>query len=146
MDRFQFVGDLRHAAEHTRELLSHVGLWDSHGSRFINGGARLGRSPWCGVGSHPHNHTRHVGFNQKDEATNSSAARLTYEHSQGSAERMERYYTPELLRRVREELYADDHDLWRLVSGNGAKLSRGKELAPRLSKKCESYVLTRPLP
>mmetsp|Transcript_10705 Transcript_10705/g.22700 ORF Transcript_10705/g.22700 Transcript_10705/m.22700 type:complete len:407 (-) Transcript_10705:124-1344(-) len=146
LDRFQFIGDIHNAADQTRELLGHVGLWESHGKHFINGGVQVGRNPWCNIMSHPHNHTRHVGFQQKDEVSNSSAAKLVYGHSKGSKGKMDTYYTPELLTRVQEELYADDFNLWKLVNANGIKMSKGKDLASRLSKKCSSYVLTRPLP
>ena len=132
LDRFQFIGDIHNAADQTRELLNHVGLWDSHGKHFINGGVK-DNGRMCNVMSHPHNHTHHVGFQQKDEVSNSLAAKLTYGHLKGSKGKMEEYYTPELLRRVREELYADDYKLWKLVNGNGIKMSNGRELVSRLS-------------
>jgi hypothetical protein len=63
IDRFSYIGDIENAADQTRELLSHVGLWDSHGKHFINGGIKIGRSPYCNLASHPSNHTAaHVGF------------------------------------------------------------------------------------
>merc|ERR1712127_1001190 len=54
LDRFQFIGDISNAAEQTRELLDHVGLWDSHGKHFINGGVHVGRKGMCNIMSHPH--------------------------------------------------------------------------------------------
>ena len=111
LDRFQFIGDLHNAADQTRELLGRVGLWESHGKHFINGGVKVGRSPWCNSVSHPFNHTHHIGFQQKDEISNSSAARLVYGHSTDSKGKMEKYYTPELLKKVQEQLYADDYNL-----------------------------------
>ena len=136
LDRFQFVGDLHYAADHTRELLSNVGLWESHGRHFINGGVQVGRNPWCTISSHPANHTFHVGFQQKEEVSNSTAAQVVYGHAKGSKGKMETYFTPELLEKVQEELYADDYKLWKLVNDNGQKLSKGKELMPQLSRKC----------
>ena len=138
LDRFQFIGDLEHVADHTRELLSHVGLWESHGKHFINGGVKAGRSTFCTLASHPHNHTIHVGFQQKDEASVSSAAKLEYGHTTGSKEKMNSFYTPgsDLLERVQEKLYADDYKLWKLVNANGNTLSRGKDLMKQLSDKC----------
>ena len=136
LDRFKFIGELHNAADQTRELLEHVGLWDSHGSKFINGGiTRKDRSLYT-VMSHPFNHTHHVGFQQKNELTNKSAAKLVYGHEKGSKNKMDKFFPPNLLKKVREELYADDYKLWKLVKENGVKLSRGKELASRLSNKC----------
>ncbi len=138
IDRFQFIGDLQYAADHTKELLSHVGLWTSHGKQFINGGVKAGLSKFCTVASHPHSYTTHVGFQQKDEDTNSSAAKLEYGHVSGSKEKMNSFYAPgsDLLERVQEELYADDYKLWKLVNAKGNKLSRGKDLMKELSDKC----------
>jgi len=140
LDRFRFIGDIHHSADQTRELLSHVGLWDSHGKHFINGGLFVDASGSakqdCSWMSHPSSHTNHVGFQQRDEVSNSSAAETTYGHAQGSKGKMEKYYTPELLKRVQEELYPEDYTLWKLVSANGKHLSNGKELMTQLSSKC----------
>ena len=135
LDRFQFIGDLHSAADHTRELLERVGIWESHGKRFINGGVKMGSNP-CNIASHPSNHTVHVGFQQPEEATNKSAAHVAYNHAKGSKGKMDAYYSPELLEKVQEELYADDYKLWKLVNANGEKLSKGKELITKLSSKC----------
>lgn len=69
-----------------------------------------------------------------------------YAHSKGSKGKMEEFYTPELLEKVQEELYADDYKLWKLVDGNGKKMSKGRELASRLSGKCPSTQVVWPLP
>lgn len=138
LDRFDFIGDLANVADQTKELLSHVGLWDSHGRHYINGGVKAGRSPWgCNFASHPHNHTIHVGFQQEDHDGNASAAETVYGHSKGSSSKMDEYYTPELRKRVEDELYANDYKLWKLVSANGKKLSKGRALVSQLSNKCE---------
>ena len=135
LDRFDFIGTLDEVADQTRELLTHVGMWESHGKKFINGGQQILRSPWCGIGSHPHNHTVNVGFQQKDESSNRTA--LVYEHAKNSKEKLDSFYSPELLKKVQEELFADDYKLWKLVHDNGNKLSRGKDLMSKLSSKCD---------
>ena len=135
IDRFKYIGDIEYAADQTRELLSHVGLWDSHGKHFINGGVKIGRSEYCNLASHSLNHTAHVGFQQNDGAD------TVYSHAKKSKEKMEKFYTPELLRKVNEVLYPDDYKLWNLVSANGNTLSRGKDLMPKLSGKCKSASL-----
>lgn len=137
LDRFDYIGDLANVADQTKELLSHVGLWESHGRHFINGGVKAGPSRWCNVISHPRNHTVHVGFQQKDEASNSSAAKLlAYGHAKGSKDKMAEFYTPDLLQTVEDDLYAHDYKLWKLVESNGNRLSRGRDLASKLSSKC----------
>ena len=136
IDRMDFIGDLHTVAEQTRELLSLVGMWESHGKHFIHGGVKVGADPWCNIVSHPYNHTVHVGFQQKDEISNSSAGQTVYQHAKGSASKMNTFYTPELLKKVEEELYPDDYKLWKLVNDNGSKLSRGKDLMSKLSSKC----------
>ena len=136
LDRFDFIGDLHSAAEHTHELLEHVGLWESHGKHYINGGRKIGWNPWCNIASHPANHTAHLGFNQKDEVKNATTLDAVYGHSKGSKSKIEKYFTPNLLKRVEQELYADDHKLWKLVNANGNKLSRGKDLMAQISSKC----------
>ena len=136
IDRMNFIGNLDNVADQTKELLSHVGMWDSYGKKFINGGENIGRSPWCNIVSHPFDHKIHVGFQQKDEISNSSAAQTVYRHAKGSASKMDAFYTPELLKKVQEELYPEDYKLWQLVNDNGSKLSRGKDLMSKLSSKC----------
>ena len=133
LDRFQFIGELHNAADQTRELLENVGLWNTRGKYFINGGVSVGRNPWCNIKSHEFNASAHVGFQQPADA-----AQTAYGHSKGAKDKMDKHYTPELLKKVQEELYADDYKLWKLVSANGKKLSKGKELAVAVASKCRS--------
>jgi hypothetical protein len=135
IDRFKYVGDIDYAADQSRELLSHVGLWDTHGKHFIKGGIQIGRSKHCNQASHPINHTSHVGFQQSDEVD------TTYLHAKKSKEKMDEFYTPELLRKVNQVLYPDDYKLWKLVHANGNRLSKGKDLMTKLSSKCISTSL-----
>jgi len=130
IDRFKYIGDIEFAADQSRELLSHVDMWESYGKHFINGGVQHGRSPYCNLASYPANHTEHVGFQQKDEVD------TNYAHAKKSKEKMDIYYTPELLRKVNELLYPHDYKLWTLVNGNGNKLSNGDVLMSKLSSKC----------
>ena len=59
-----------------------------------------------------------------------------YGHAKGSKDKLEKYFTAELRKKVEEELYRDDYKLWKLVSANGDRLSIGKELLPQLSSNC----------
>ena len=96
--------------------------------------------------SHPFNSTHHAGFQQKDVDSNSSAAKLEYGHTKGSKNKMDKFFSPDLLKKVQEKLYPDDHKLWKLVKENGEKLSKGTELASQLSKNCHGAHVVMPLP
>ena len=85
--------------------------------------------------SHPYNETNHAGFQQK-EKTESSEAEVAYGHAKGAKNKLDEFFTPELRRKVEEELYPHDNKLWKLVSASGNKLSNGKALLPKLSDKC----------
>mmetsp|Transcript_8639 Transcript_8639/g.15031 ORF Transcript_8639/g.15031 Transcript_8639/m.15031 type:complete len:107 (-) Transcript_8639:1400-1720(-) len=104
------------------------------------------RSPWCTIASHPYNHTRHLGFQQRDEVTDTAAGKMHWGHKENSKNKLRKYYTPELMEKVGGQVYAEDYKLWKLVDANGAKLSRGKDLAHRLSSRCPSTLVVRPLP
>ena len=71
-----------------------------------------------------------VGFQQSNEPD------TAYSHAKKAKEKMDIFYTPELLRKVNEVFHPDNYKLWNLVSANGNMLSRGKDLMPKLSGKC----------
>jgi hypothetical protein len=128
LDRFKFVGDIHNSPDQTRDLLKAVGLWETHGKHFINGGITTegkARLHDCSIKSYASTHKEHVGFQQREEVSNFTAGNTAYGHSTGSREKMTRFYTPELLK---EKLYADDDKLYQMERGM-KKLSRGKELA-----------------
>jgi hypothetical protein len=113
-----------------------VGLWESHGKHFINGGIDEeggSRLHMCHLKSHPYNHTQHVGFQQEDEERKTTAANTAYGHSTNSQSMLAKYYFPELLKFVRHKLYEDDYKLYQLVSKQKTMMS-GKELAMQLSR------------
>eukprot|EP01082_Thalassiosira_pseudonana_P005792 g5369.t1 g5369 contig2:410914-411488(-) len=125
LDRFNFIGDIHNTHDQTRELLQKVGLWESHGKYFINGGI---------------DREDNKKLHQKDEVLNVTAANTSYGHSKGSKSKIEEYYTQEMLQLVREKLYPDDHKLYQLLAGK-KELSTGKELASQLSSKCMQTTL-----
>jgi len=144
LDRFQFIGNIENAADHARELLEHVGLWNTYGKKFVHGGEMKGKG-MCRVKPITLNELesdrglRHLGFQQKGAYGNISAANTAYNHSRGSKSKVEEYFTPDMLKFVREKLYGADFKLWELVSRN-SKLSRGKELASKISSICSLDV------
>ena len=132
LDRFDYIGDLQSIHNQTKELLEAVGLWDSYGSKFINGGQK--DRHMCRIKSHPHNSAQHVGFQQRT-ATNKTAANTAYGHSKGSSKKIDEYYSPEMLEKVRK-IYSSDWELWKLVNEKTG-LANGRELASRLSSRCK---------
>lgn len=60
-----------------------------------------------------------------------------YGHATDSKTKMDTYYTPEMLKKVKE-LYKQDYKLWDLV--NEEKLHSGVELAMGLSDDCRATV------
>ncbi len=146
LDRFQFIGDIERNAEHTRELLQHVGLWESHGEHFVNGGIKVANhkcsmKPILSDDLTLDKMPRHIGFQQNDVYRNVTAHNTAYGHSRGSKTKMDQFYTPELLTYLREELYATDYKLWKLVKRNNG-LSDGKMLAAQLSPKCQRLPIS----
>lgn len=143
LDRFQFVGDIQNIADQSRELLQSVGLWESHGRHFVNEGTKSGN--WCRIKPSLHNNvtlmdsSTHVGFQQLRKTQRKHTKAIVFDHPKGSKSKMDEYYTPELLKKVREELYANDFKLWKLVSGK-EKMSNGKELAAQISARCASVL------
>jgi hypothetical protein len=135
LDRFKFVGDIHNSPDQTRDLLKAVGLWETHGKHFINGGITTegkARLHDCSIKSYASTHKEHVGFQQREEVSNFTAGNTAYGHSTGSREKMKRFYTPELLKLVREKLYVYYDKLYQTVSGV-KKLSSGKELVAFLT-------------
>ena len=87
--------------------------------------------------SNPYNETIHAGFQQKKKASNISAAHeVAYGHAKGAKSKLDDFFTPELRKKVEEELYPHDNKLWKVVSSNGNKLSIGKDILQQLSSKC----------
>lgn len=133
LDRFQFIGSIDSIAEQAKELLQHIGLWESYGKHFINEGTSPSNGNVCAIV--PSNSSRHVGFQQPDQMKNISAADTAYGHSKDASKKKDLYLTPEMTEKIQNELYAHDYKLWKLVSAN-EKLSTGKELAAQLSSQC----------
>ena len=61
---------------------------------------------------------------------------MAYGHAKGAKSKLDEFFTPELRKKVEEELYAHDNKLWKVVSSNGNKLSIGKDILQQLSSKC----------
>ena len=121
---YDFIGSLNHSGKHTRVLLKQAGAWFTFGKTYDNGAgigsARL--SKLCQnqppQNFRPANFTP-AGFNQKGSSA---------DHATAAKKRMEQYYTPTLLEKVKKA-YALDYQLWNDVNGRKHdKILSGREL------------------
>jgi hypothetical protein len=102
---WDFIGTFEHIAEHTKLLLERVGLWDNFGAKFDDasdyktGGGRCHVAPPIRASNYSA-----LGFNQRGTSKGQSNAA-------GAQNKFDKYYTPELLGKVRE-LYALDYAIW----------------------------------
>jgi hypothetical protein len=113
LPKFDFIGHFEYISEHTKLLLERVNLWDSHGKHFDDGkggtvGGKCSARPATFQNDHQKDDsTMPLGFNQRGVTHNSS----NRTHSTSSKAKMEEYYTPQLLDKVRKA-YAIDYVIW----------------------------------
>jgi hypothetical protein len=113
LPHLDFIGSFEHVGEHTRMLLEKVGLWEEYGAKFdpaddVDMGENMCIMP---SPPRPANFTPR-GFNQKGPSGTTS-------HRTGSKNKMEQFYTPELLEKVRKA-YAHDFSIWDDLKGRDA--------------------------
>jgi len=123
---FQYVGGLDHVAEHTRAILEQVGLWESYGKHYrISPRRKKYKSPPPEISQ-----VQAAGFQQIHGTQD--------HHSQGAQHKIDEYFTPELLERVRK-LYWMDYALWDAMQQAGPDRHHGKDIAAILNPdKCSS--------
>ena len=105
LPQFDFVGNFNFISEQTRILLDRVGLWDKYGAKFdvardghFKGKDKCNKTP-LQEGDVGYNSSRVLpGFNQKG---------VTGLHSTDSKAKMAKYYTPELMKKVKEAYSLD---------------------------------------
>lgn len=132
LPHFHYVGGLDHVGAHSRAILEHVGLWETHGKYFH----LSPRSNTTGVviGTRPPELEpgKATGFQQD--------TKFLDHHSRRAREKMERYYKPDLLAKVKE-LYQDDFALWQAIQLAGSKgIVSGKDIAKILDPSCAGVV------
>lgn len=108
LPNFNFIGNFGHIAEHTKFLLQRVGFWDNYGATFRdarNQESKAKTNKKCMVAA-PINGANNTffGFNQGGPSK-------AVVHATGSSGKLDKYYTPELLAKVREA-YALDYAIW----------------------------------
>lgn len=112
LPHFNFIGNLNFISDHTKLLLEKVGLWEKYGSKFdaAKDGYSKGRLCTQAIlsdGDPGYNASRSVdGFNQNGV---SGKQRMT--HTRNSKYKLDDYYTPELMAKVRQA-YAMDFQIF----------------------------------
>jgi hypothetical protein len=128
LPHMDFIGSFDHLAQHTKELLERVGLWESSlGGATFDDAVDLPpvTSNKCRIPPplRQSNSTSLIrGFNQRGESKG-------YSHTTGSKSKLHDYYTPELLAKVRKA-YALDYAVWDDLKqrGNVTSVARGRDL------------------
>ncbi len=125
LPKFDFIGNFNHISKHTKMLLDRVGLWDKYGATFDDGkDLPPATRNTCAVPppQRPHNQTI-WGFNQRGPSGTGNVL-----HATGSKSRILEYYTPELIKKVREA-YAFDFAVWdEIMARPEEDVATGKEL------------------
>jgi hypothetical protein len=109
LPQFDFIGNFDHISEHTKLLLERVGLWEEFGATFDDGKdlQYSERHSTCMIPPPIRQPNETVwGFNQRGP---SGAGKNL--HATGSQSKLDKYYTPELLGKVRKA-YALDFAVW----------------------------------
>jgi hypothetical protein len=128
---FDFVGSFDHLPEHTKLLLERVGLWESYGKNFEVVSSASDTNTSASICLIPPPTTRSnstIGFNQRTPSGN----KHSLEHGTGSRQKMEQYYTPEMLDLVRKA-YDMDYAIWdelhARASDNPLEVPTGRDFA-----------------
>lgn len=128
---FDYIGSLDKAAFHTKAMLQQVGLWETHGKhyRVSEKGQKKGNAAMTWPPTLLNNESSVVvGFQQEETDT--------FQHNQHSHNKLEEYYTPALMKKVRE-LYWMDFKLWdALQEATKQGLFHGKDIAKLLNPAC----------
>ena len=116
--RVDFIGTFKHLPKHTKLLLQRAGLREEYGATYDDGKDAPSKGEGGGMCAkptqvRPTNYTA-AGFNQKGASSSS---------------KIEEYYTPELLKTVRDA-YHWDVTIWKDLKGRFADdVVTGKDLA-----------------
>jgi hypothetical protein len=132
IQNFDYIGTLDNAAYHTKALLESVGLWETHGRHYRV--SKPGRKRGNLAMRYPPppllpNETA-VGFQQEENGMD------TFKHHKDSHSKIDDYYTPELMKKVKE-LYWMDFKLWdALQLSNKQGVVHGKDIGKLLNPEC----------
>jgi Sulfotransferase family len=105
---FDFVGNFRYVSEHSKLLLERVGLWDNYGAKFDSAKDGHSKGSLCtqtvlSRDDAGFNVSRIVhGFNQ-----NGVSGKQLMTHTRNSKLKLNKYYTPDLMSKVRRAFQMD---------------------------------------
>jgi hypothetical protein len=134
VQQFNYIGSLDNAGHHTKTVLKQVGLWESHGKHYHvskkgekNGTASMTWPP-------PPLKRGEVAPGFQQEQVGHEIDPL--QHNKGSKQKLNKYYTPELMEKVKK-LYWMDFQLWNaLQEAKGSGLVCGKDIVKLLNPAC----------
>jgi len=135
---FDIVGSMDSADLVTRVILEKANLWDSYGKHYITSKGQNAGDKICKMPPPPLNEVKeeHKGFQQYHHPVTNTTARLYgNKHKKDSSSKMEKYYTKELLDKVKK-LYADDYTIWNALSKSKVGWLSGRQLAAMLNPTC----------
>jgi hypothetical protein len=139
--KFDYIGSLDQAAFHSKALLQQVGLWDTFGKhyRVTERGKQKGYHAAVTYPPEPLKPGEAAaGFQQ--QVADDRQSGITNRHSQSSWNKINEYYTPELLKKVKT-LYWMDYALWRaLQEAQKEGKVRGEEIAQTLRPACSNSI------
>lgn len=135
--RFHYIGGLDKAAFHTKALLQKVNMWESYGKhyRVSERGKKKGTRycTWPPAPLKPGEEA--VGFQQK-ESSDGRGGMDAHGHHKGSRNKLDEYYTPKLMKKVKE-LYWMDFALWDAIQEAEMKeIVSGKDIVRALDPEC----------
>jgi len=130
LPKFDFVGNFNFVAEHTKALLEKVGMWETFGQTFDDGGGAGIKEDICFISPPKRRSSFYTsgsvvsGFNQQGLSVSGGR----YFHETGSKNKLDQFYTPELIEKVRKA-YSLDFMVWDEISKNPVDdISHGKDL------------------
>lgn len=126
LPKFDFVGSFDYVAEHTKMLLEKIGAWETMG-RWFDDGNGVPHDPLAqtcyALPAHRKMNETVSGFNQGGTSLSGR-----YVHKTDSKSKMEEFYTPDLIEKVRRA-YALDFSVWDEISNRSVdEISRGKDM------------------
>lgn len=150
LPHFDVVGNIKKADTVTKSLLEKVDMWHSYGKYYRT--SKRGNKNKSICRTFPpqqlDSKDEFAGFQQISNvtinttitSTNSRIGHIpnqSYEdfHQKNSGDKMKKYYTKELLEKVKR-IYADDYRLWNALSKSNAGWLSGKEMAVMLNPAC----------
>jgi len=131
MKQFDYIGSLDNAAFHTKALLQQVDMWDSYGKHYRV--SEKGETKGTAAATWP---PPPLQPGEKAEGFQQQGTNDNDKHNRNSRNKLDKYYTPELMKKVRE-IYWMDFALWdALKEAEKEGKVRGKDIVAKLNPEC----------